>query len=35
MAFNFHWSRQDILALEHQERQRWVDHINQLLGQGV
>ncbi|MEM9004475.1 MAG: DUF6760 family protein [Cyanobacteria bacterium P01_F01_bin.86] len=33
IAFYFHWSRQEILSLEHQERHRWVAAINQLLAQ--
>ncbi|MFB8788151.1 MAG: DUF6760 family protein [Potamolinea sp.] len=30
IALNFHWSREDILNLEHAERQRWVEEINKL-----
>ncbi|MEM8640665.1 MAG: DUF6760 family protein [Cyanobacteria bacterium P01_G01_bin.54] len=31
LAMHFHWSRAEILALEHQERRQWVSEINQLL----
>jgi hypothetical protein len=31
IAFHFHWTRDDILSLEHSERLRWVEEINQLL----
>ncbi|MBL7494822.1 hypothetical protein I6A84_43880 [Frankia sp. CNm7] len=27
VAFHFHWQRDDILRLEHRERQRWVAEI--------
>lgn len=27
MAYHFHWPRQDILNLEHGERQQWVEEI--------
>lgn len=27
IAYHFHWSRDEILNLEHQERQRWVNEI--------
>jgi len=30
VAFHFHWRREDILRLEHRERQRWVSEIAQL-----
>lgn len=30
VAFHFHWRREDILRLEHRERQRWVSEIARL-----
>ena len=27
LAYHFHWSRDDILAMEHLERQRWVQEV--------
>ncbi|WP_265584496.1 MULTISPECIES: DUF6760 family protein [unclassified Coleofasciculus] len=30
IAFYFHWSLDDILNLEHAERQRWVEEIGKL-----
>jgi hypothetical protein len=27
IAYHFHWSRDEILNLEHRERQRWVNEI--------
>ncbi|HKQ79335.1 MAG TPA: DUF6760 family protein [Blastocatellia bacterium] len=27
MAYHFHWPHDQILALEHRERQRWVGEI--------
>lgn len=27
LAYHFHWPRDDILNLEHGERQRWVEEI--------
>ncbi|HEY9737027.1 MAG TPA: DUF6760 family protein [Trichocoleus sp.] len=33
MAFHFHWSRQEILRLDHQERQHWVAEIHQFLSE--
>lgn len=27
IAYHFHWPRENILALEHPERQRWVREI--------
>ena len=27
IAYHFHWPRQEILALEHAERRRWVQEI--------
>ncbi|CCH32465.1 DUF6760 family protein [Actinosynnema sp. NPDC047251] len=27
VAYHFHWPREEILDLEHQERRRWVDQI--------
>ncbi|WP_339394377.1 DUF6760 family protein [Planktothrix sp. PCC 11201] len=31
IAFHFHWSREEILNLDHQERQRWVQEIAYLV----
>jgi hypothetical protein len=30
VAYHFHWSRDEILDLEHPERRRFVDEIGQL-----
>jgi hypothetical protein len=30
VAYHFHWSREEILDLEHPERRRFVDEIGQL-----
>jgi hypothetical protein len=30
IAYHFHWSKDDILNLEHWERQHWVKQINQI-----
>ena len=30
IALHFHWPRDDILELEHAERQRWIDEINKI-----
>lgn len=30
IAFHFHWTREEILNLDHQERQRWVGEINKI-----
>jgi len=30
IAYYFHWSRDQILALEHRERQRWVAEITRI-----
>lgn len=30
VAFHFHWRREDILDLEHCERQRWVSEIGKI-----
>ena len=27
IAYHFHWSREDILNLEHRDRRQWVDEI--------
>ena len=27
IAYHFHWSYEQIMSLEHQERKRWVDEI--------
>lgn len=38
MAYHFHWSRDEILWLEHGERLRWVQEIaaiNARLGSGT
>jgi hypothetical protein len=32
IAYHFHWSREQLLELEHDERRRWVDEIAKLLG---
>ncbi len=32
IAAHFHWSRAEILNLEHEERQRWVTEIMNLMG---
>lgn len=34
VAFNFHWSRDEILDLEHAERLRYVDEIGRLSQRG-
>jgi hypothetical protein len=30
IAWHLHWSRQDIVRLEHGERQQWIAEINRL-----
>lgn len=30
VAYHFHWPREDILDLEHYERQRWVKEIEKI-----
>lgn len=30
LAYHFHWSKDDILDLEHFERQKWVEEINKI-----
>lgn len=30
IAYHFHWMRDDILNLEHADRQRWVAEINKI-----
>ncbi len=30
IAYNFHWQREDILNLEHYERQKWVQEIEKI-----
>jgi hypothetical protein len=30
IAYHFHWSRDEILWLEHAERQRWVQEIAEI-----
>ena len=27
LAFHFHWSHQEVLRLDHRERQRWVAEV--------
>ncbi|MCL6429568.1 MAG: hypothetical protein K6V36_01750 [Anaerolineae bacterium] len=27
VAYHLHWSYEDILCMEHRERQRWVDEV--------
>ncbi|NES72233.1 MAG: phage tail assembly protein [Okeania sp. SIO2D1] len=34
IALHFHWSLEDILKMEHQERRRWVKEIGRLVQQG-
>ncbi|KAM3094008.1 DUF6760 family protein [Phormidesmis sp. 146-35] len=31
IALHFHWSRDEILNLEHAERRRWVEEIKRLI----
>lgn len=33
LAYYFHWPHDQIMALDHQERQRWVSEIARLHGQ--
>ena len=28
VAYHFHWSHEDVLLLEHKERQRWMEEIS-------
>jgi len=38
VAYHFHWPYQEIMTMEHAERQRWVEqvaHINTRLNEGV
>ncbi|MER5225476.1 DUF6760 family protein [Streptomyces flaveus] len=30
VAYHFHWSLEDIMALEHAERRRWVSGISRI-----
>ena len=30
IAFHFHWSRQELMVLEHGERRRWCDEISSI-----
>ena len=30
IAFHFHWSRQELMALEHGERRRWCEEISSI-----
>lgn len=30
MAYHFHWSRGEIMALPHKERHRWIEEISRI-----
>ncbi|HEC97721.1 MAG TPA: hypothetical protein ENI58_06140 [Nitrospirae bacterium] len=30
IAYHFHWSFEEIMNMEHRERQRWVDEISRI-----
>ena len=30
IAYHFHWSHEDIMNMEHRERQRWVEEISRI-----
>ncbi|GAA3838391.1 hypothetical protein GCM10022243_01070 [Saccharothrix violaceirubra] len=30
VAYHFHWSRSEVLDLEHHERRRWVEQIGRI-----
>jgi hypothetical protein len=30
IAYHFHWSHEEIMQMEHRERQRWVDEISEI-----
>lgn len=30
LAYHFHWSLEDIMIMEHQERQQWVTQLAQI-----
>ena len=30
VAYHFHWSHEDVLLLEHKERQRWVAEVGRI-----
>jgi len=30
IAYHFHWSLEEIMNMEHRERQRWVDEISKI-----
>ena len=30
IAYHFHWSYEEIIDMEHRERQRWVDEISKI-----
>ena len=30
IAYHFHWSLEEIMNMEHMERQRWVDEISKI-----
>jgi len=30
IAYHFHWSHEEIMGMEHRERQRWVEEISKI-----
>jgi hypothetical protein len=34
IAYHFHWSHEQIMGMEHRDRQQWVDQISQI-NQGI
>jgi hypothetical protein len=30
LAYYLHWSRDELLGLEHSERRRWVEHVSRI-----
>ncbi|MEO1614996.1 MAG: DUF6760 family protein [Planctomycetota bacterium] len=30
IAFHFHWPQQEILAMEHRDRRKWVEQISRI-----
>ena len=30
IAYHFHWSLEEIMNMEHRERQRWIDEISKI-----
>ncbi|NTU41454.1 MAG: hypothetical protein HGA78_00060 [Nitrospirales bacterium] len=30
IAYHFHWSHDEIMAMEHRERQKWVEEISKI-----